>query len=89
MNVSIKPGAATRDAQEIESIVSAIETNMEALNNAFKSTIPDGIQTTWSEKLIEDWNSFYTADIPNAMEQMKLSAANLRKAVDEALKYEK
>lgn len=49
--------------------------------------IPSGIETEWSEKLKSDWDKYYTGDIPEAMENMKLSATNLRAAVDEAIKY--
>ena len=88
MNITITPGAATEDATQIDSIVSTMQENMETLNNAIKSTIPEGIQTTWSETVRENWESYYSADVPAAMEDMKLSATNLRMAVDQALKYD-
>ena len=45
-------------------------------------------KTTWSETVRENWETYYTADVPEAMEEMKLSATNLRVAVDQALKYD-
>lgn len=88
MNITINPGAATDDATQIDSIVSTMEENMQTLDAAIKSTIPDGIQTTWSDTVRSNWESYYGADVPAAMEDMKLSAANLRLAVEQALAYD-
>ncbi len=88
MNITITPGAATDDAAQIDSIVSTMQEDMETLNNAIKSTIPDGIQTTWSDTVRNNWEGYYSADVPAAMEDMKLSAANLRLAVEQALAYD-
>ena len=49
MNITINPGAATDDAAQIDSIVSTTEENMQTLDAAIKSAIPEGIQTTWSD----------------------------------------
>ena len=89
MNITINPGAATDDAAQIDSLVQSIEESAETLNNAIKNTIPSGIQTTWSETVRSNWESYYTADIPEALEDMRLSATNLRMAVEQALNYEK
>ena len=86
--VTIKPGAATDDAKQIDDIVSQMASDMATLDNAVKSTIPDGIQTTWSNTVRENWETYYKADVPEAMEEMKLSANNLRIAVDQSLKYD-
>lgn len=88
MNITINPGAATDDATQIDSLVQTIQESMATLDNAIKQTIPEGIQTTWSETVRENWESYYTADVPSAMEDMKLSAANLRLAVEQALQYD-
>jgi len=88
MNITINPGAATDDATQIDSLVQKIEESMETLNNAIKNTIPAGIQTTWSETVRENWETYYTADVPAAMQDMKLSASNLRLAVEQALQYD-
>jgi hypothetical protein len=87
MNIKINPGAATEDAAQIDSLVQTIEESMQTLDSAIKSTIPDGIQTDWSEIVKSNWVNYYTADVPAAMEDMKLSAANLRVAVQQALDY--
>ncbi len=86
--VTIKPGAATDDAKQIDDIVSQMAGDMATLDKAVKSTIPDGIQTTWSNTVRDNWESYYQADVPAAMEEMKLSANNLRIAVDQTLKYD-
>ncbi len=88
MNITINPGAATDDAAQIDSIVSQIEEDMQVLDAAIKRNIPDGVQTTWSETVKANWESYYSADVPAAMEDMKLSAANLRLAVEQALSYD-
>lgn len=87
MNITITPGAATDDATQIDNIVAQMESNLELLNAAIKRNIPDGIQTTWSDEVRNNWETYYSADVPAAMADMKLSATNLRMAVDQALKY--
>lgn len=87
MNITITPGAATEDAAQIDAIVSSIEDSMQVLDAAIKRNIPDGIETTWSDELKSNWETYYGNDIPAAMEEMKQSASNLRLAVDQALKY--
>ena len=89
MNITINPGAATDDASQIDSIVATIQENMETLDAAIKNTIPSGIQTTWSETVRENWEGYYNADVPAAMEDMKQSATNLRLAVQQALQYDR
>ena len=88
MNITINPGAATDDAAQIDSLVQTMQESMATLDGAIKNSIPDGIQTTWSETVRTNWETYYTADIPAAMEDMKLSAANLRLAVEQALNYD-
>ena len=87
MNITITPGAATDDATQIDNIESNMESNLETLDAAIKRNIPDGVQTTWSDEVRNNWETYYSADVPAAMADMKLSATNLRMAVDQALKY--
>ena len=72
MNITITPGAALDDAAQIDSIVAAIQAAMDELDKAIKNTIPDGIQTTWSETVRTNWEQYYSSDVPAAMEDMKL-----------------
>lgn len=88
MNITINPGAATDDAAQIDAIVSQMEEDMQTLDAAIKRTIPDGIQTSWSETVRGNWEGYYTSDVPQAMADMKLSATNLRLAIDQALGYD-
>ena len=88
MNLTITPGAAIDDAAQIDSIVASIQSSMETLDNAIKNTIPDGIQTTWSDTVRGNWENYYNSDVPSAMEDMKLSATNLRLAVEQATAYD-
>ncbi len=88
MNLTITPGAALDDASQIDSIVASIQSSMETLDGAIKNTIPDGIQTTWSDTVRGNWENYYNADVPAAMEDMKLSASNLRLAVEQAQAYD-
>ena len=89
MNLTIKPGAALDDAQQIEAIIEKINQSMQELNNVIDRTIPSGIETEWSEKFQNDWKNYYSGDIPEAMASMQLSAKNLKMAVDQALSYSK
>ena len=87
-NLVIKTGAATDDAQQIYSIVSQISDDMDKLNDAIRSTVTEGtLQLDWADQLKENWNRIYSNQIPEAMAEMKLSAHNLEKAVQEALSY--
>ncbi len=88
MNLTILPGAATEDATQIDQIVTEMEQQMEELNATIKRDIPDGVETTWSDTVRTNWEGYYGADIPEAMAEMKLSAANLRLAVEQALQYD-
>ncbi len=87
MNITITPGAATEDAAQIDSIVETMESCMETLDAAIKRNIPDGIETTWSDEVKNNWCQYYGSDVPEAMAEMKQSATNLRMAVEAALKY--
>ncbi len=88
MNITINPGAATDDAAQIDSIVTTMQEDMETLDGAIKRNIPDGVQTTWSDTVRNNWEGYYGSDVPAAMEEMKLSASNLRLAVEQALAYD-
>lgn len=87
MNITINPGAATDDAAQIDSIINSISSSMETLDAAIKRNIPNGVQTTWSDEVRNNWETYYSADVPEAMDEMTMSATNLRLAVDQALKY--
>lgn len=85
--LQIKPGAATEDASQIMEIVESMVKSMEDLNNAITTNIPSKVDTSWSNTLLDHWKKYYSSDIPETMEQMKLSSKNLAMAVREAIKY--
>lgn len=85
--ITINLGEATDDATQIDSIVSTMEEDMQTLDKAIKSQIPDVIKTDWAYTVRANWEKYYSADVPEAMEAMKSSAENLRKAVEAAQRY--
>ena len=87
--IKVNPNAALDDAQHIDTIIEDIDKEMSELDKVIKNTIPDGIRTDWSEKVRQDWQSYYNESIPEAMAAMKASATNLRLAVDRAVQYSK
>ena len=89
MNLTIAPGAATEDVKEIEQIVNSIDESMTELNEIINRRIPSGVDTDWSNRLLENWTTCYNNSVQNAMEGMRLSATNLQMAVDAALEYNK
>ena len=84
MNLQINPGAALDDAQLTDSIVSSIQESMAELDAAMKA---DKTEADWADRVKSNWNNYYNADVANGMNDMKLSAANLRTAVQQALDY--
>lgn len=83
MDIEIMPGAALDSASEIENIVTQIKSDMEELNTIFTQTAP-GMQLEWAETVRSNWQNYYNADVPEAMENMKKSAHNLQAAVEVA-----
>ena len=89
MNVTLKPGAATDDARQIDMIIQKISDSMAELNQAMNRAIPNGVKTTWSLSVKDNWDKYYTADVPATLEDMKLSATNLRAAIEQVLSYDR
>lgn len=85
--LTIRPQAATQDAQDIKTIVDEIDKAMQDLDATIKQIIPEGVETAWSKTLKENWETFYNKSVAGVMDEMKLSAVNLQKAVEEAIKY--
>ena len=92
-DIAIDEDNVAEDGIKAEDVVKEVEIeftdeDMETLDSAIKRNIPDGVQTTWSDTVRSNWEGYYSADIPQAMEDMKLSATNLRLAVEQALAYD-
>lgn len=85
--LTIDTSASLEDAKQIESIVTQIKSDMETLNAGITSNIPEPVRTDWAETLLENWQQYYTADVPEAMDSMIASARNLELAVENAIKY--
>lgn len=89
MEVTLRTEAAAEDVKQIENIIKVITEDMDELNKVISETIPDGIETDWSYRVKQDWLNFYRADIPAAMEEIRLSAANLTIAINKLTDYSK
>jgi len=87
MQLTIKPGAALEDAQQINSIVENIQRDMDELEKTIKSIIPERVRLDWADRLRANWEKYYTNEVPAAIADMKLSAYNLKKAVDDSVTY--
>lgn len=86
-NIKINTDASLQDARQIEQIVESIANCMEELDSVIKRNIPSEVQTNWSEQIKSNWEQYYNTSIPEAMDAMKLSAYNLKMAVEEAIAY--
>ena len=89
MDLTIKPGAATEDAVQIETIVGTIDRCMQELETVIKTHIPEGVDTDWSNDFRESWENLYNNSIQGAMDGMNQSAISLKRAVAAALQYNK
>ncbi len=91
-NIEITPGAALDDAKQIDAIVATMADAMDKLNQIITNKMGESgsgkpISTDWAGTVSDNWKQYYTTDIPNTMEEMKKSAANLRLAVDNAINF--
>ena len=86
-SLTIKPGAATDDVKQIQSIVSSIEECLATLDNVINKNIPENLETEWSIELGDSWKEAYNDSIQEIMHEMTLSATNLQMAVNAAVAY--
>ena len=86
MNLKLNVENALESATDIESTIQSMTAAMEQLNSDINKYIPEQIQTNWSASVKENWGSYYTNDVPEAMAQMNLSATNLKAAVEAAVR---
>ncbi len=87
MNITIKPGAATDDAQQISSIVSTITADMEECDKILKQLATGELSLDWADTLYSQWQGYFNSDIPEAMAEMQQSSTNLQTAVSAAIAY--
>ena len=86
-NMKINTDAALDDARQIDTIIQTIADCMQELDAVIKANIPEEVRTDWSETVKENWERYYNQSVQQAMEEMKLSAQNVRTAVESALAY--
>ncbi len=91
-NLYINPNASTKDVEDINNIVSKVKRSMETLNDIITNQMGEEgsgkpISMEWAKVEQENWTKYYTADIPQTMDEMSLSATNLQNAVNEFLAY--
>ena len=85
--IIVKSDKARDGAKQILNIVNIMEQTMNELDGAVKKNIPEKVETQWSDTLRGSWQKYYTGDIPETMNAMKLSASNIQMAVDSAEAY--
>lgn len=86
-SIIVKSDGARDGAKQILTIVTKIEQTMNELNESLKKNIPERVETQWSDTLRSNWQKYYTGDIPETMNAMKLSASNIQMAVEAAEAY--
>lgn len=89
MNITVNTDEAYQGVKDIKDVVQSMKEQMEILDNEFKKQIPTGINTNWSNEVLDKWTKYYGADVPAAMEAMLQSATNLQMAVEAAEQYSK
>lgn len=87
--LTIRPGAAIKDAGDIEDIVERIRNNMSDLDVVIRRVIPEGVETEWSKTLKSNWEKFYTQSVAGVIDEIYASAVNLEVAVKDAIEYGK
>ena len=87
MNLRILPGAALEDARAIEDIVDKINNALEELNSVINKTIPEEVRLAWALMIKDEWDSYYNQSVPEKLAEMKVSAANLKIAVEKTLAF--
>lgn len=86
-NVTQKSARALENAADIEKIVKNITDAMDELDNIVKKTTSEGIQVDWGDELKSGWKVYHENNIPQTMIEMKHSAENIHKTVEEMLKF--
>ncbi len=87
MGLKVNKKSALAAALEIDEIITKMNESMATLDDVIRETIPDRIDTTWSNELREDWQKYYNFNINENIEEMRKSGSLLRKAVEIALSF--
>lgn len=87
MELKINKKSALAAALEIDEIITKMNDSMATLDDVIRETIPDLIDTEWSNELRESWQKYYNVNINENIDEMKKNGSRLRKAVRIAIKY--
>ena len=87
MEIKINKKSALAAALEIDEIITNMNDSMATLDDVIRETIPDRIDTEWSNELRESWQKYYNVNINENIDEMKKNGSRLRKAVRIAIKY--
>ncbi len=89
MGLKVNKKSALAAALEIDKIIDKMNDSMAILDDVIRETIPDRIDTDWSNELRESWQKYYNTSINENIEEMKKNGSRLRKAVQIALSFSK
>ena len=87
MELKINKKSALAAALEIDEIITKMKDSMATLDDVIRETIPDRIDTEWSNELRESWQKYYNVNINENIDEMKKNGSRLRKAIKIAIKY--
>lgn len=96
MAITINTGAALDDAKQIDQIIANIKDALKKLDDEINAIVASdtatknedsGIQVEWGVEFKQNWQSYHSKNIPETLELMGQSAANLRLAVEKTLEY--
>ena len=87
MGLKINKKSALAAALEIDEIINRMNESMATLDDVIRETIPDRIDTAWSNELRESWQKYYNTNISENIEEMRKNGSILRRAVSLALAF--
>jgi hypothetical protein len=87
MGLKVNKKSALAAALEIDEIITRMNESMATLDDVIRETIPDRIDTEWSNELRESWQKYYNVNINENIEEMRKNGSILRKAVEIALSF--
>ncbi len=81
-SVKLNYSAAKEAAEKLFNSVSKIGESMEKLDRALNRIVLEDTELTWAKRLLEQWENYYSSDIPAAMEEIKNSASSIVSAAE-------
>lgn len=83
-SIAIKTQAALTKAEEVDKLISSIQSDLDEMKAVIEENIPSKVNTDWSNELLANWRKNYDNEVKEALAQMALSATNIRAAVKAA-----